>query len=375
MARILILGGGFGGLVVAEELAQSLGPSDTITLVSPNRTFTFYPALVDVAFGKCSADDIQFDLQNRLKELGVHYIEGEMTRLVPSRQAVEVGGKDFRGEISYDYLVLAVGRRLAVERVTGLFKHAHHLLGINPALKFGEAVRDFRDGEIIIGLCPGGRLPVPVCEAAFALAKKFESEISEGKIHLKVILPESLDSAFGGARIHEQLEESFREHRITLLYDVPISEISKKSVYSANGHEIKYDLLMLVPPFRGNPTLSNYGITDEDDFVKVDEKMRVEGMENTYAVGDNVAFSGPKFAHMAIRQAQVAALNLISEVGGEEPTKTYYHEIAAIIDSGGADSIYLHYGIWDDDLMRIGKGRIWSWAKDLHGTLWQTHHG
>jgi sulfide:quinone oxidoreductase len=132
---------------------------------------------------------------------------------------------------------------------------------------------------------------------------------------------------------------------------------------------------MLVPPFRGHDTLSNHGITDGDDFIKVDDKMRVAGMENAYAVGDNVSFSGPKFAHMAVRQANVAAANLISEVNGKEPNESYYHEIAAIIDSGGADSIYLHYGIWDEDLMRTGKGRIWSWAKNLHGTLWKAHHG
>jgi len=374
MARILILGGGFGGLVMAEELAALTGSYDTITLVSPNRTFTFYPALVQLAFGSCATADIQFDLRNRLKELGVHYIEGEMTRIIPSRQAVEVAGKDFRGEISYDYVVFAVGRRLATERVNGFFKNAHHLLGVNAALKFGEAVRDFREGEIIVGLCPGARLPVPVCESAFALSRKFESQIENGSVHIKVILPDSLDNAFGGARIHEKLEKAFNKHRISLLYDVPISDITDGAVISTRGHEIPHDLLMLIPPFRGNPATSGHGITDEDDFIRVDDQMRVSGMKNAFAVGDNVAFSGPKFAHMAVRQAKVAAANLFSQIKGEEPSECYYHEIAAIIDSGGSDSIYLHYGIWDEDLMRTRSGLIWGWAKNLHGTLWQAHH-
>jgi sulfide:quinone oxidoreductase len=374
MARILILGGGFGGLVVAEELAAASGPGDSITLVSSSRTFTFYPALVQMAFGECSAGDIQFDLQMRLKELGVHYIEGEMTRIIPSRQAVEIAGKDFRGEISYDYLVFAIGRRLATERVNGFFKYAHHLLGVHAALKFGDAVRDFREGEIIVGLCPGSRLPVPVCETAFALARKFESEIKDERVHIKAIFPDSLDTAFGGARIHEQLEKAFINHRISVLYDVPISEITDDTVYSSLGHEIRHDLLMLVPPFRGHATISNHGITDEDDFIKVDDKMRVAGMENAYAVGDNVAFSGPKFAHMAVRQAKVAAANLISEINGKEPHECYYHEIAAIIDSGGADSLYLHYGIWNEELIRTGSGTFWSFAKNMHSTLWQVQH-
>ncbi|MCY7348707.1 MAG: hypothetical protein LH614_21155 [Pyrinomonadaceae bacterium] len=55
MANILILGGGFGGLIAAEELSQSLGGAHQITLVSRSREFVFYPALVRVAFAACLA--------------------------------------------------------------------------------------------------------------------------------------------------------------------------------------------------------------------------------------------------------------------------------------------------------------------------------
>ena len=174
---------------------------------------------------------------------------------------------------------------------------------------------------------------------------------------------------------HEQLEKAFSKHGINVLYDVPISEISSDALYSTHGHEIKHDLLMLVPPFRGHDFLSNYGITDEDDFIKVNGHMKTVGIENSYAVGDNVAFSGPKFAHMAIRQARVAAANLSAEMNGKKEREPYYHEIAAIIDAGGPESIYLHYGVWDEELSSLREGKMWSWAKNLHGTLWQARHG
>jgi NADH dehydrogenase FAD-containing subunit len=128
---------------------------------------------------------------------------------------------------------------------------------------------------------------------------------------------------------------------------------------------------MLVPPFRGNASLRSEGFTDEHDFVKVDDLMKISGQNDAYAVGDIVAFSGPKFAHMAVRQAEVAAANLISEINGE---KAYYHEIATIIDAGGSDSIYLHYGIWDDSMYRLKKGRLWGWAKEAHDAWWQARN-
>jgi len=374
MANILIVGGGFGGLVAAERLAEGLGLDHEITLVSPRDKFTFYPGLVQLAFGEVHESDITFDLREKLKELGVRFVKGELTFLSPDRKRAEIAGPDISGEMAYDYLVLAPGRRLATEKIPGFFEHAHHLLGAGAAVKFAAAVRDFREGTIVLGLCPGALLPVPVCETAFALARRFEEGITEGRVHIKVVFPGSLQDAFGGADLHKELESAFARHRISVLYDIPIREVTGDEVLSTDKHRIKHDLLMLVPPFRGQAILNDLGALDDEDFIKVDGFMRVHGQTNTYAAGDVVAFSGPKFAHMAVRQGNVAAESIISELKGREPETEYYHEIATVIDAGGPDSIYLHYGIWDDALHSVRKGRFWSVAKNAHDAFWRSRH-
>lgn len=300
MANVLILGGGFAGLIAAERLAAALGATHKITLVAPNRKFTFYPALVQLALGECAADDIQFDLAVRLKEIGVHFVQGEVVGINSERQTAEIAGADFDGDIHYDYLLVAVGRRLATEKVPGFFEHAQHLLGVKAARKFGELVQNFRAGTIIVGMCAGARLPVPVCETAFALARKYEAEMRERKVKIKVIFPESIEAAFGGANLHKQLEAAFKKHGINVLYDIPIREINLNEIVSRYKHRINCDLLMLVPPFRGNAALRGLGASDDEDFIKTDGAMRVHGQNRTYAAGDIVAFSGPKLAHMAL---------------------------------------------------------------------------
>jgi sulfide:quinone oxidoreductase len=374
MANILILGGGFGGLVTAERLSALLDRSHQITLVSPNQKFTFYPALVHLAFGECEAADITFDLHPKLADLGVRFVHGEMVHVNPESRTVDVVGDDFNGEIAYDYLVLAPGRRLATEKIPGFFEYASHLLGVGAARKFGEKIRDFHEGTIVVGSCPDARLPVPVCETAFALARKFQGEILDGKVKIKVIFPESLDAAFGGAGLHKELESAFARNYITVHYDIPVNEITATEVKSSAGHKIGYDLLMLIPPFRGQAILNDLGITDDKDFITVDGFMRVHDLPNAFAAGDVVAFSGPKFAHMAVRQAEVVAANLSAQIKVLKPDTEYYHEIATIIDSGGADSIYLHYGIWDDSIYKLKKGHFWGWAKGIHDKLWQARH-
>src|SRR5215218_6628371 len=153
MANILILGGGFGGLIAAERLAAAaFDAAHQITLVAPNRKFTFYPALVQTAFGACAPEDISFDLAEKLKDLNVDFVQGEATGIDRARRRVKIKVGDSEREIHYDYLVIALGRHLATEKVPGFFEHANHLLGVKAALKFGEAVMDFRGGTIVVGM-------------------------------------------------------------------------------------------------------------------------------------------------------------------------------------------------------------------------------
>ncbi len=371
MKNILILGGGFGGLMAAEHLVKILGSKHRITLVSPRENFTFYPALVRLAFGDCQPDDITFDLVEKTNELNVRFVRGEVIKLNTNRKRVKITGEDFDGEIAYDYLIIALGRRLATEKIGGFFEHAHHLLGISAAQKFGAAVDEFKKGEIVVGLSPQAFLPVPVCETAFALAKKFAEEIEKKKISINVVFPETIEKAFGGADIHKKLSGIFDKHRIKITENFAVKEVGKNSVISDDNKSINFDLLMLLPPFRGQSMLGDQGFTDELDFIKVDNFMRVQDLEKIYAVGDIAAFPGPKLAYMAVRQAQVATENIVSEMSEMMPPKIYHHNIAAIIDEGGEDSIFLHYGIWDDTLYGLKIGKMWSRMKQEHNQLWE----
>lgn len=374
MAKILIVGGGFAGLIAAERLANEVGEDNSVALISPNTAFTFYPALLDLALGGLTREDIQFDLSEKLNEIGVEYINGEVAQIRPEAGQVEVAGSEAEGPHDFDHLLLATGRRLATEKVPGFAGHSHHVLGINSASRFGEAVRNFGGGQIVIGLCPGSRLPVPVCESAFILSKRFKREISEGSVRIKVIFPGSLEEAFGGARLHTQLEEAFKVHNIDLLYDVPIVEVNSHEVISADKHRIKHDLLMLLPPFKGSALARDVNAANSDDFVEVDDRMRVRGSDKIFAAGDLTALPGPKFAHMAVRQGIVAAENILAQLRGSAPNEKYLHEIQTVIDAGGPESIYLRYGIWNEEVHRVHQGRIWGWAKDLHDRAWRAYH-
>lgn len=374
MANILILGGGFGGLVAAEELSRRLGGEHRITLVSTNEKFIFYPALVELALGECEPPDITFDLAARLHELDIRFVRGEVVKIIPEYRRVRVAGADFNGEIAYDFLVIAMGRRLATEKVKGFFEHADHILSVEAALDFGEKLRTFRRGTIVVGMAPRAFLPVPVCETAFALAERFKAGIETGEIALRVVFPETIAQAFGGADLTAELTAAFEKHGIGLVTEFPVKDVSAGEMTTWDGQTMAFDLLMLLPPFRGQSFLNSLGLSGEFDFIITDECLRVPHLQGVYAVGDIVDFPGPKLAFMAVRQAKTAAANIAAEIRGEEPADYYYHELATVIDAGGADSIYLHYGIWDEQEYRLKKGRFWGYVKKFHDKLWRAVH-
>jgi sulfide:quinone oxidoreductase len=375
MANVLILGGGFAGVVAAEALAKRLAPEHQITLVSRESRFNFYPALVRLAFGLCQRDDVSFDLREAMLDRRIRFLQGEVARLDPRARHVTIAHGQVAGELNYDYLIYTLGRRLATERVQGFFEHAHHLLNVEAALKFGEAVRSFHEGHAIIGSCPGARLTVPVYETAFALARLLEERGERERAKITIVNPEAAGGHSEGAVIAKALQEAMDAHGIAYMQKFPISRITRDQVWTANNLRLGYDLLMLIPPFQGAGAVLGLGITDADGYIRVDQKMLVQGVERMYAAGDAVSFNGPKMGHMAVRQGEVAAANVAAEINGDAPDNEYNHELMMVVDEGGHDAIYLHQQLWSDEPASVRRGRFWSWAKRVHEKYWQQHHG
>ena len=373
MAKILILGGGFGGVVAAERLAKQLGDDHQLTLVSRTRNFIFYPGLVRLAFGKCQPEDVSFNLRDSILSRRVNFIGAEVARIDPIERKVIIAHGELEGKLHYDYLIFALGRRLATERVTGFHENAHHLLNVGKALSFGKALAQFHEGRAVLGQCPEARLPVPVYETAFALARMLEERGEREQVRITVVSPEPRDLQLGDSQATIALESAFQSHGIELVPDFPINRLTPGAAMTSNGQSINFDLLMLVPPFQGSPAVLHLGIS-EQAYINVDSTMRVLGADRMYAVGDCVNFSGPKMGHMAVRQAEVAATNLAAEIEGHAAVAHYSHEMRLVVDAGGRDSIYLHKDIWTNEPASVRQGRFWSWAKRVQEKYWEVAH-
>jgi sulfide:quinone oxidoreductase len=261
-----------------------------------------------------------------------------------------------------------------MESIRGFHDHAHHLLTTGAALKFGEAVKSFHDGHAVIGYCRDSRLAVPVYETAFALDRLLRSRGERDRVKITIVSPEELGGQMGGKSVAPALQAALGEHGIEFVPDFPIDLVTSKEVWSQTNQNISYDLLMLLPPFDGPGEAAYTGLTDVNNYVRVDRHMRVTGQDGVYAAGDCLNLLGPKMGHMAVLQGEVAAANLAAEIEGRDPVARYNHEIVMVVDTGDQHSLYVHKKLWERSEPAVRQGRFWGWAKQAHKRYWQQIH-
>jgi sulfide:quinone oxidoreductase len=239
----------------------------------------------------------------------------------------------------YDYLIFALGGRLATERIPGFFEHAHHPLTVEAALKFGEAIQRFDGGRVVIGYAQGARLIAPVYKAVFAFSRLFADRARAGRTQITVVRPKREDDELTGPEMGKVFQDTIGEQKIEVVADFSINRVTEKSLLTSAGARIDYDLLMLLPPLVGASAVRGMGITDPDGFIRVNRNMRVDGVERLYAVGNSVSFPGPKMSYMAVSQGEVAGANLASDIESREFQAEYDHKTMLALDQAGQDSI------------------------------------
>jgi len=138
--KILIVGGGFGGLAVARELARSLGGSNDVgvALVDRMNYTTFWPMVPSIIPSNAEVRHVAHSLRRILRPLGIEFFQDQVTEVDFEARRVKTGGGDY----PYDYLVLAPGSRTTFFGTPGAEEHAMDIKGLPDALRVRNHVID-----------------------------------------------------------------------------------------------------------------------------------------------------------------------------------------------------------------------------------------
>jgi sulfide:quinone oxidoreductase len=341
--RVLILGGGSGGLANAGRLKELLGDKISVTVIDKQRSFVLGFSLLRVMTGEKSEQEVTVP-KDKVSQKGVRFINTEVNMIDVKNGIVHTG----QGEFAYDYLVIALGAELAPEKVPG-FESAFHMYTLEDAKKLRDALSSFRGGSIrlIISSTPFKCPPAPY-EAAMLIDDYLRSKGLRDRSDIQMFTPEPQPMPIAGPEVGNTVVSMLNEKEIGFHNNTKVSSIdgSSKQIVFEDGTREKYDLLIAIPPHTSPKVVRESDLADAaSGWIPVDPKNMQTMHDRVYAIGDVAAVklpSGmmlPKAATFAFGQAEIVASNIASLVLGTE-TRSWDGFGECFIETGSGNAGY-----------------------------------
>ncbi|MCS6784313.1 MAG: FAD/NAD(P)-binding oxidoreductase [Candidatus Caldarchaeum sp.] len=345
MKRILIVGGGTGGTLAANLLASKLGGEissgkASVTVVSDNPQHVFQPANLEVALHGARPDKY-VRKESTLLDRKIQFLNEKVERInIADRLLHTTVGNELR----YDYLVLATGSIADPSLVPGLAEGSLNF-HVSPwdSAKVWDALSRFDGGKVVLVIagvphkCP----PAPT-EAMFLLDEHFRKRGIRDKVELTFLTP--YPHAYPAKTIADIVQPLLEKKGVNIVpfFNIESVDPVKKRVYSLEGEEVPYDLLLSIPPHRGAKVMTVSEIGDKDGWVPADKHlMTVSGYDDVFAIGDATNIPVSKSGVVAHIQAGIVAHNIASEIIGEDGEKRYNGRINCPLEVGGGKALFV----------------------------------
>lgn len=311
--NIVVLGGGSGGVAAAANLGHAVGKDHNVILVERQAVHIYQPAFLMLMAGLRRPRDITRDI-TLLERHQVRVIVSTIHGIDIKAQQLYLDGE----KLSYDYLIVSLGLQTHPEAIPGAVEGAHHAWDLAPAVLTRDAVRQFKGGTIVVGQPAGPyRCPPAPYETLFMLDTYFHERGIRADTDIHFVVPS--DRPGGDERSPTRwLTERAEERGVTTHFNFQVDQVDPdgRTVRSAAGDTMRYDLLFMIPPHRPAQLLLDSGIS-EPMGVKVDYDYLTTAIDNVWAIGDCVDFPASKAGVVAHQQADLVAHNLALQLKGE----------------------------------------------------------
>ena len=320
MQRILILGGGVGGTLTANLLVKRLRHridrgAVEVMVVDSTGQHVYQPGFMYIAMGGERAANLQRP-ERSLLDKRVTLVIGEVARIDADRQVVTLTDGL---ELGYDQLVLATGSRIVPEAIEHFDTEAQHFYSAEAAAGLRTALDRFDGGRIVIGIagmpykCP----PAPL-EVAFLIEAEMRQRGLRDRTTIEFCSP--IGRAFTIETVSEMATPILERKGIELhtFFNVEAIDPERKVVLSLEGEELPYDLLILVPPHKGQQFLMDSGLAPAPGgWLPTDRAtLQVGGRPNVYALGDATDLPLSKAGSTAHFEAPVVTERLVAAIEG-----------------------------------------------------------
>ncbi|MFN3750870.1 MAG: NAD(P)/FAD-dependent oxidoreductase [Thiobacillus sp.] len=366
MAHIVILGAGTGGTPAAYEMRQLLDKSHTVTLINASETFQFVPSNPWVALGWRKAREVTFALRPYLEKKGIRFIAERADRIDATRNTIHLANGE---SVSYDYLVITTGPRLAFDLVPGAGPengHTESVCTVDHAQRAYANYLEFLEnpGPIIVGALPGASCFGPAYEYAMALETDLRRRKLRHKVPITYVTSEPYIGHLGLGGVGDSktlLESEFRQRHIKWITNAKTTRVDPGRMYveevndagqTIREHALDFRYSMMLPPFRGVDAVAGVaGLCNAAGFVNVDEFQRSPTYPNIYSAGvciaippveqTPVATGTPKTGYMIESMVTAIVHNIADEIAGKAPGHTGTWSTICLADMGDTGAAFV----------------------------------
>ncbi len=336
MTKILILGGGFGGLYCAKRLQKIKLNSFDIELISDTNYFVFQPLLPEVASGTISASDAVTPIRQMLHSVKFRKAEVNLIDLKQKRVGIVQGFRKRQHYISFDHLVIALGQESNLNIIPGLknnsltmrnLKDAYNIRNhIIQCLELADVTKDYELKKRLLsfvvigggfsGVETSGELKEMIDRLLIYYKNIDKSEIKFHLIeHSDQLLPEF------EKKIGNYISDNFKKKKINIHLNVGLKEVTSLKVYLSNNKSIETNTIISTIGSTVSNLIKKSDLPLKRGKIITNNSLEVINNTNIWALGDCAYVpydlndkkykNSPPTAQFAVRQAKILAKNIV----------------------------------------------------------------
>lgn len=356
-SKIVILGAGYGGLRTLRKLQQSNIDAE-IVLVNKNDYHHETTWLHEAAAGTIEPEKLMYSIDKVVNKSKTTFIQDTVEKINKDEKTVTLTTK---GEIAYDYLLIALGSEAETFGISGLKEYAHTITSVDSVKKirahieaqFAKWKSEQRDELLTIIVGGAGFTGI---EFLGELTNRIPELVKTYDVPREKVRIVCLEAA---PRVLPQFDEKLVSYGVGVLEDRGVEFKVGKPVKEANADGVKYAesendvreikaaTIIWAAGVRGNSVIEASGFEAGRGRVKVNNNLTVPNNEEILIVGDcsliinrNNERPYPPTAQIALQQADIAAKNLIKLVNGQSDLEDFvYHEKGTVCSIGDNDAI------------------------------------
>lgn len=333
--RILVVGGGTGGTILANNLARRLageirGGKVRVTMLSDSDRHMYQPGLLYVAFGQMTPDQLYRDQASMLESSIGFHVDPVTEFQFDKNQVKTKSGKIYE----YDILTIATGARIVPQEVPGLSEGAENFFTEDGAVRLHKRLMEFQGGTVAMTVSIPHKCPVAPVEAMFMLHDFFKARGIRDKVKLRYNYP--TNRVHATANVAKWAKPEFDKAGIEYetLFNLKEVDPVNKVVYSEEGSAVKYDLLIAIPPHRGAEVADKNSL-GQGGWIPTDRfKLTMDGHDNVYVIGDATNIPVSKTGSAAHFESEVVAENIASVIKTGTPVREYDGKVYCFIEAG-----------------------------------------